>query len=226
MVDVVITSDEPKRSFFVARFIEAGLKPKVKKLPTFDFVIYGKTEKDATGIERKTASDFLGSVEGKRIALGQYEKGRIWDQLKRMKESGIEDRWILIEGNPYNRRLTSYRKKGFSKIRIWGALRGISRWGCFVERTKDINETAEYIINLVKQKKKPKKEFALRTSPPNSMSPHRKKQYILQGFPAIGPKTSKKILREHKTLMNFFNNIDTSKAIGAKSKKTIKKILN
>ena len=226
MVDIKITSDEPKRAFFVSRFIDAGLKPKVEKLPTFDFIIYGKTEKDATGIERKTASDFLGSVEGKRIAPGQYEKGRIWDQLKRMKESKVEDRWLIIEGNPFSRRLTAFRKKGFTKPRIWGARRAVSRFGVFVERTKDIEETAEYIINLAKQKKKPKKEFALRTSPPNSMSPHAKKRYILQGFPGVGPKTSRKILREHKTLMNFFKNIDKSKAVGAKSKKDIKKILN
>jgi len=226
LVDIQITTDEPKSSYFISRLIEAGISPKLEKLPTGDFLIFGRTQDDSVLIERKTASDFLGSVEGKKIAPGQWENGRIWDQLKRMKETGIKDRWVLIEGSPYNRRLTSFRKKGFTKNRIWGALRAIRKWDCRVEYTKNIDETIEYLIYLVKQKKKPKKVFALRSSPPNSMSPSQKRLYILQGFPGVGPKTSRKIMREHKTLLHFFNNISKSKSVGKKIKKDIKKTLN
>jgi len=44
-------------------------------------------------------------------------------------------------------------------------------------------------------------------------------QFILEGFPNIGPKTSKKLLNEFKTLENLFNASieDIKKLIGKKA---------
>jgi len=225
MVDVTIDSRETKAKEFFAGLIDRGVSPQIDKLDTGDFHIFGRTENDSVLIERKTASDFLQSIEGKKIAKGHWEKGRIWDQLKRMKETKIKERVVLIEGNPFNKRLSAYRKKGFTKTRIWGAMRAIRRWGAGIERTKDIEETLDYIAYVAKSKKKPKKPFALRTSPPKSMTLREKKLYFIQGLPGVGPKTAKKILKEG-SLKKFFVNIHKSSAVGKVAKKEIRKILN
>lgn len=225
-IDISIDSREPKAGKFTATIIDAGYKPKIETLPTFDFIIYGKTEKDTIGIERKDDSDFLGSVEGNRGQDGVWENGRIWDQLKRMKESGVENRWIVIEGNPFSERLSAYRKKGFDKNRIWGAMEGISKWGCNMMRTHDDDETMEWIIHLIKKQQTPKKTFSLRTSAPHEMTLKEKKLYLLQGLPGVGPKTSAAILKEYDSVLEFFNNVKKSESVGEKCKKDIDKILN
>ncbi len=226
MVDIQITTDEPKKNYFIKVLIDSGYHPKMKKLPVGDFLIFGqKDEKDATIVERKAASDFLNSLEGKKDKeSGIWVRGRLWDQLKRMKESKVKERILIIEGN-ITQKLTAYRKQGFTKNRIWGSYRAISKWGCHIQHTKNIDETIEYLAYLIDQKKKPKKPFALRASPHKSMSLKDKKKYFLQGLPNIGPKTSEKILKRHKTPMTFFKNLERSKAIGSKTKKEIKKIL-
>jgi len=226
MADIQITTNEPKKNYFVGALIALGYLPKLEMLPVSDFVIFGqKDEEDATIVERRAASDFLNSLEGKKDkASGTWERGRLWDQLKRMKESGVKERILIIEGN-ITPRLTAYRKKGFTKTRIWGAYRAIARWGCHIQHTKNIDETIEYLAYLIDQKKKPKKPFALRASPHKSMSLKDRKLYFLQGLPNIGPKTSEEILKRHKSPMTFFENVGISKVIGKKTKEEIKKIL-
>ena len=225
-IDISIDSREPKATKFITKIIDAGYHPKLELLPTSDFIIYGTSEKDVIIIERKDDSDFLSSVEGKRNEDGSWEIGRIWDQLKRMKESGVENRWVVIEGNPFSSRLSAYRKKGFTRERIWGAMEGIAAWNTHIMRTVDDEDTINWIIHLIKKQKSPKKPFTLRTSAPHEMTLKEKKLYILQGFPGVGAKTSNNILKEYDTLMSFFNNISKSKSVGDKTKKEIGKILN
>jgi len=203
-----------------------GYHPKMQFLPAGDFLILGKRrENDSTLIERKTASDFLGSLEGKKDReTGLWEKGRLWDQLERMQDSGVQDRRVIIEGN-ITQRLTAWRKKGFTKLRIWGAYHGISKFNTEIVHTKNMGETIEYLIYLIDKKGKPKSEFALRASANKKMTLEQKRLYLLQGLPNIGPKTARKIRREHKTVMDFFKKIDKSNAVGTKTKKEIKKIL-
>ena len=225
LTDIIITTNEPKAELFVAHLVDAGYEAYIEFLPAGDFLVLGKRrENDSTLIERKTASDLLGSLEGKKSEAGMWEKGRIWSQLEKMKESGVVDRQVLIEGN-VTRVLTAWRKKGFTKRRLWGAYRGISKWNTHIVHTKNLLETVEYLSYLIDKKEKPKAEFSLRVSANKRMSLEDKRLYLLQGLPNIGPKTSRKIRREHKTVMSFFKNIDKSNAVGPATKKEIKKIL-
>ena len=225
-VDIQITSDEPLAGYFASKFIEAGFKPKIEKMPTGDFIIFGKVRKDAILIERKSPQDFLGSIEGKKDSFGAWEKGRIWNQLERMVETGIPELTVLIEGNPINKRFTVYRKKGFTKNRIWGAMRAIRKYGVGIHIVKDRDDLVDYLIYLMRGQTRPKRPFSLRVSPPNKLSLKDKKLYLLQGLPGVGPKTSSTILSKHGSVMNFFKNLDKSSAIGDKYKAEIKKILN
>ena len=175
MTVIIIDSMETEASYFLTSLIESGISAKIEALPAGDFLIFGRKEENALLIERKTASDFLGSVEGKKVADGVWEKGRIWDQLKRMSETKIKDRWLIIEGS-ITQRLTAYRKKGFSVERIWGARKGIANWGVNIIPTKDQEETLKLLKFMVQKQKKPKKEFALRTSAPNTMTLEEKRK--------------------------------------------------
>jgi len=225
--DVIIDTREGDIDFFVEKFIEAGISPKVEKLDTGDFLLYGKDKDEAYLIERKTASDLLGSIEGNKNEDGTWAEGRIWDQLTRMKKSGIKNLYVIVEGNPFSSRLTAYRKKGFSKARIWGAYTGIAKFGVQIFNTKDKDETAEWLIFIAKKLGRPKKEFALRTSAPHSMTLIEKRLYLLQSLPSIGPVASKRILKMFKTPSEFFRNldkIDSIEGIGEKTKKEILKI--
>ena len=225
MVDIQITTNAPKKNYFVGALIDLGYHPLLKILPVSDFVIFGqKDEEDASIVERKTAADFLNSLEGKKDkASGTWERGRLWDQLKRMKESSVNERILIITP-----RLTAYRKKGFTKNRIWGAYRAISRWGCHIQHTKNIDETIEYLAYLIDQKKKPKKPFALRASPHKSMSLREKRIYLLEGLDNIGPQRSKKLLKQFKSVRNVINASyeDLAEIVGEKTAKKIIKTVS
>lgn len=224
MVDIQITSDEPKGSFYAVKLIDHGVNCRIEKLDTGDFLVFGKDVADSTLIEHKAASDFLGSIEGQKDEQGVYAKGRIWNQLERMKESGCGELIVAVVGNPFDAQLTAYRKNGFSKNRIWGAMRAIHRYGVNIQMIKNDEEFVEFLAYLSKNKKAPKREFALRVSAPNKLSLKEKKIYLLEGFPGIGPKRAKEILKK-KTIMEFLKGIDKSDLPEAVIEE-IKKIVN
>lgn len=207
MVDIQITSDEPKASHYAVKLIDIEINVKIEKLDAGDFLVFGKDVADSTLVEKKAAADFLGSIEGQKDELGVYAKGRIWNQLERMKESGCGELIVAVVGNPFNPQLTAYRKAGFSKNRIWGAMRAIHRYGVNLQMIKDDEEFIEFLAYLSKNKKTPKKEFALRVSAPNKLSLRDKKIYLLEGFPGIGPKRAKEIVKKY-TIMDFLDRID------------------
>jgi len=227
LVDIIIDSREGDKDYFFVELINAGFRPKIEKLDAGDFLIYGVVEKTATLIEHKTPTDFLSSLEGKKNEDGSWEIGRLWDQLKRMRETKIGERLLLISGNPLDKRYTVFRKKGFNKHRIWGSYRGIAKFDTHIIRLKNKEEVVEYLCYLIRRKSTPKKEFTLRASPPKSMSLKEKRLYVLQSLPNIGAKTSKVLLEKYKTLKAFFNdldNIDKLIGIGLLTKESIKKV--
>ena len=67
--------------------------------------------------------------------------------------------------------------------------------------TKDAQDTAKF-ISLIARKQT--REMSLNVTK-KSLTPSEQKQFILEGFPGIGPKTSKKLLKKFKTLRNIFN---------------------
>ena len=228
MVDILIDSREQFKQYFYDELTALGHKCEIGKLDAGDFLLYGKTEEEAIIIERKDDSDFLGSIEGNMDKTnGVWQEGRIWDQCKRMTETGLR-RYILIEGNIYSKRLSAYRKKGFKKVRIWGSLDGIRKYNISIHTVKKKAESIEWLSAMITRQKSPKKVYSLRVSAPKKMEPHQKQEYLLQGLPGIGPKASKLILDEYKTPMRAFNLIDEwilLKGIGSTMVKNCKKVL-
>ena len=81
--------------------------------------------------------------------------------------------------------------------------------------TKNYEDTAKFILIL---SKKEEKEMPLNITKKN-LDKKERKQFILEGFPVVGPKTAKKLLKKFKTIKNIFNSSqeELKEIIGKKS---------
>lgn len=164
-----------------------------------------------TIIERKTISDFVSSMISKRLV----------DQLNQMKQ--YENQLLIIEGDLEN----LYNKE--SKLNP-NAIRGfilsiITNYQIPIIMTQDYKDTCGYLTILAKQQLKPKTEISLHSRIPKTLK--EQKQYILEAFPNIGPKTAKKLLKEFNSLNKIFNTSEEElKKILKKRAADFKNILN
>lgn len=139
-------------------------------------------------IERKTIQDFINSIFNKRL----------FQQLIEIKK--YPEYIILLEGNQ------EYLKEKNSKL--LKPLRGmvlsiITNYKIPIIFTKNEKETADYLLLLAK--KLIKKDYTPNLRPSkNFLSKEQQKQFILEGFPGIGPTTAKQLLKEFKTLKKIF----------------------
>ena len=150
----------------------------VKSLKIGDYLIGN------TIIERKTTSDFVNSMINKRLI----------QQLNQMKK--YKQQMLIIEGDFES----LYRLKNSNSVR--GFILSLSQQIPIIF-TQDNEDTAKYLITLAKQQLKPKIEFTLHSRIPKTIK--EQKQYVLEAFPGIGPKSAKKLLKEFKTLTNTLN---------------------
>jgi Fanconi anemia group M protein len=130
-------------------------------------------------IERKTLSDLKSSIITKRI----------FDQLKNLKQ--YPKCFLLIETNEQEIDNVS---KGF-------ILSSALNYKIPIIFSKNEQDTAGYLSLLAK--KKEKESISLRAKIP--MNENEQKQFILEGFPGIGPATAKNLLKEFKTIRAIIN---------------------
>jgi len=189
---IIIADIHEKNSLVISELIKQKGQVEIKHLKVGDYIT------NSTLIERKTASDFLSSMINKRLTT----------QLKNMQKA--KNKLLIIEGN-LNKTPTRIHENA-----IKGFLLSISlNYQTPIIFTKNSKETAKYLIILSKQQ--PKEE----SLNPNRIPRNKKEQlqFIVEGFPTIGPKTAKKLLKEFKTLKNIINTSleDLEKLIGKKS---------
>jgi len=172
----IIIDNREKNSLVIANLIERKAEIEFKQLEIADYII-GKT-----AIERKTYSDFISSMINKRI----------FQQLEEIKK--YPHYFLMIEGN------YSGENKNLEKASKGLILSIITNYKIPIIFTKDEEETAEILIILAK-----KQEKGISLHPSRSpRSLEEQKQFILEGFPSIGPKTAKKLLEKYKTIKNIF----------------------
>lgn len=151
------------------------------------------------GIERKSSSDFLNSVMD----------GRIFKQVENLKES-FEKVILIIED---------------AKVEDLKILRGtvvslILKFGVNVMFSKDLSETCEYLLLLSKKFKKDYFSIGKRKVEDPRIS-------VLVGFPGIGTKLAKKLLKKFRSLKRIFDASfpELKKIIGEKRARKILEIL-
>lgn len=181
----IIADKREKNSLVISELINSGAELELKHLRVADFII-GKT-----AIERKTISDFLSSMISKRLTR-QLEELKQYPSFLLIIE-GIDER-ELYPSNDNNKGIHPNAIRGF-------LLDILLKYKVPILLSKDYEDTAEFLLLLAK---KQKREISIRARK-KARSKKEQLQYILEGFPGIGPKTSKKLLKKYKTIKNIIN---------------------
>jgi Fanconi anemia group M protein len=171
----IIADNREKNSLVISELIKNNINVELKQLEIADYIV------NDIAIERKTFSDLQSSIINKRI----------FSQLANLKQ--YKRRFLILEGN--------------SDLFLHeNAIRGFIL-SCNLDYetpiifTKDETDTASYLSVL--SKRNPNKEISLRQSI-SFKSKTEQLQYILEGFPNIGPVTAKALIKEFKSLKAIF----------------------
>jgi len=178
----IIVDTREKQSLVAANLIERKAKIEYEQLEIGDYLI------ENTIIERKTFSDFVGSMINKRL----------FDQLREIKK--YPACFLLIEGFYYD-----YDKFNVHENAIRGMLLSIAiDYQIPIIYTEDEKDTANFLLLVAKKYERPKQEMSIRPSK-TFKTPGEQKQFILEGFPGIGPAAAKNLLDKFPTLKEIFN---------------------
>ena len=178
---LIIADHREKNSFVVSELLNKPVSLQFEQLPIADYLING------TAIERKTVSDFKSSIMNKRI----------FEQIKNLQQ--YPKNLFILEGildeNIYNIGMHENAFRGF-------ILSLALQYKANIIFTHNAQDTAKYLCVLAM--KKEKSDFSFRPSR-ILLTKEERQQFILEGFPGIGPATARKLLVNFKTLKNIFN---------------------
>ena len=196
----IIVDNREKNSLVVSELISLNNDIEFKQLEIADYLV------GETAIERKTISDFISSMLNKRLFL----------QLKGLKQ--YEKSLLIIE----NYQSMDLSSTNLNENAIKGLILSISlEYKIPIIFTKNEKDTAIHLSLLAKKKKT---EISLRAK--QKMTDSERLKFILEGFPGIGPKTAKKLLKNYKTLKQVINvkEEELSSFIGKKAEKFLELI--
>jgi len=177
---LIIADIHEKNSLVLAELKSSSqIKLEIKSLKIADYLIA------QTAIERKTVSDFISSMINKRLI----------QQLKQMQK--YSQKILIIEGNLQE---VLEQDTNISKALRSFILSIITYHQTPIIQTTSHQDTAKYLITLAKQQLKTKSPISLHSKIPKTIK--EQKQYILESFPNIGPKTAQKLLNKFQTITN------------------------
>ncbi|MDP1728897.1 MAG: ERCC4 domain-containing protein [archaeon] len=176
-----ILIDNREKNSLVASYLAKDFIIEFQQLPIGDYIV------QEVAIERKTISDLKSSIINKRI----------FSQLQELKQ--FPKHLLLIEGiseeDIYSGTIHENALRGF-------LLSVALEYQVPIIFTKDSKDTASYLSVLAKKTKKP--ESSIRPSK-IALTKEEQIQFILEGFPNIGPTKAKKLIEKFKSLKNIFN---------------------
>lgn len=188
----IIIDNREKNSLVPSELIALNFNIEFQQLNLGDYIVNNHI------IERKTLNDLQSSIINKRI----------FSQLIDLQQTNS---LLIIE-------------KGINNTQIIhpNALKGFllslsTDYKVPFIFSEDEKDTALFISILAK--KQIDKEISLRHSR-TQLTETQQKQFILEGFPNIGPVSAKKLIKEFKSLKNIFNanEQDLEKILGKKVK--------
>jgi Fanconi anemia group M protein len=195
----IIADYREKNSMVCPELVSMGFEIEFRNLPIADFLV-----KDVA-IERKTISDFISSMINKRLIR----------QLEELQQ--YPKKLLIIEGIEEQELYSDLRTDGINSNAIRGFLLSILlEFNVPIIFTKDSQDTAKFISVLAK--KQDKEHVSLRVIK-HSFNKKEQMQFILEGFPGIGPATAKKLLKKFKTIKTIANASleELKEAIGKKA---------
>jgi len=194
----IIIDYREKNSLVVSELKHLGFETEIRELKVADYLI------NNIAIERKTISDFISSIINKRIIR----------QLEELQQ--YENKLLIIEGID-EQELYNENDSGMHSNAIRGFLLSVTlKHKIPIIFSKNYEDTTKFISILARKKEI---ESSLNVTK-KSLNKKERMQFILEGFPGIGPKTAKKLLKKFKTLKNIFNasNEELQKTIGKRAK--------
>src|SRR3972149_8520663 len=160
-----------KNSLVIAELASLGIETEIKELKVADYIVNG------VAIERKTVSDFINSMK----------TGRLVRQLEDLQQ--YKEKLLIIEGIDEQELYSddfSEEKIGMHPNSVRGFLLSILlKYRVPIIFTKNYEDTARFISVLSKKRAS---EIPLNAKK-RSFNKKEQMQYILEGFPGIGPKT-------------------------------------
>jgi len=200
----VIIDYREKNSLVIRELERLGLETEIKTLKVADYLV------NNIAIERKTISDFISSMINKRLRRQLEELNQYKNRLLIIE--GIEEQDLYPEGISIHPNAI----RGF-------LLSIILKYKIPIIFSKNYEDTAKFIYLLAKRKEK---ESSLNVTK-KSLTQKERLQFILEGFPGIGPKIAKKLLEKFKTLGNIMNASEGElKEILGKKAEIVKKIID
>jgi len=196
----IIADIHEKNSLVIPTLIELGAEVETKPLEIADYLI------NNIAIERKTSGDFINSMLSKRLQ----------EQLNQLQQ--YEKKLLILEGNT-NLQKNSNINPNAIKGQILAIL---TYYNIPIIFTKDSEDSANYLFLLAKQQLKGVQESTLHSRKPSSEK--EQKQYIIESFPNIGPKTAKELLKKFGSIKNIINTSEKEleKEIGKKAENIVK----
>ncbi len=193
----IIVDYREKNSLIISELIRLGMILEFKELKVADYIVKN------IAIERKTINDFINSMINKRLLR----------QIQELQQ--YKNRLLIVEGNG-EQELYNDEELGINGNAIRGFLLSILlKYNIPIIFTKNYEDSAKFISIL---SKKQTKEIALKAKK-RILNKKEQLQFILEGFPGIGPKTAQKLLNKFKTISNIINasEQDLKETIGKKA---------
>src|SRR3989344_7128673 len=177
----IVVDNREKNSLVISELMNMGFELEFTQLAVGDYIVNG------VAIERKTISDLKSSIINKRIM----------QQLIELKQN--EDYVLLLEGimdeGIYGPPIHENAFRGF-------LLAIALEYKVPMIFTQDAKDTAKYISVLAK--KSDKKEYSLRASR-IFRTEEEQIQFILEGFPNVGPVSAKGLIKKFGSLKGIVN---------------------
>ncbi len=180
-LNICVDSNEAsKRKDIINYFKFNGFAVDIKPLDVCDYVV-----SDRVGVERKDASDFIGSMKD----------GRVFSQAKGMAE--IYEKPVIILEGQMKKALKRSRMKQSS---IYGALSSLAlEYGVSIIPTDD-PETTAILLHRLAYREQAKQDRVIQLRSINRSLPmHQQQQFLLSGLPQIGTTLAEDLLNTFET---------------------------
>lgn len=177
----IIIDYREKNSLVASHLVKQGFDVEFKELKIGDYIV-----KDVV-IERKTVSDFIGSMINHRLM----------NQIEELKQ--YENKLLIIEGIS-EQELYSENNTNVNANAIRGFLLSILLKDKIpIIFSKNSEDTAKFINVLSKRKDK---EINLNAKK-KTLNKKEQLQFIIESFPGVGPKKARKLLEKFGSIQNI-----------------------
>lgn len=177
----IVVDSREKQSLVYSCLVGMDANVKFEKLEIGDFLVGDVV------VERKSFKDFQASIID----------GRLLSQLAELKK--YPKSFLLLEGFLFN-----YSDSKIHENAIRGMILSCALdFGIPIIYSANEEDSAKILFVLARRLEKEKRDISLRYKK-SEMSFEEQKQFILEGFPGVGPTTAKVLLEKFKTLEKIF----------------------